>query len=175
MQSAELICAGLSRLLQTLDYEKINITRLIDEAGVGRATFYRLFDDKSDVVLYQMETVFEKMLAQMGADTEADVVISTLFEFWLGRKEFFLSLINAGLFENFQTRLALIIENKLSFIKESIQMDDRKWRYFVQIRAAMLFSALRVAITQYTGDSAQEIMSTLDCLFGNRQSALRRR
>jgi AcrR family transcriptional regulator len=172
--SAKLICGGMNRLLQKCDYEAINITRLIEESGIGRATFYRLFDDKSDVILYQMESVFEDMLTRMGVDTDPDVVISTLFEFWLSQRELFLSLINAGLYEDFQEKLAIIIEKKLSFIKESIELDDRRWHYFIQVRAAMLFAALRVAITQYKDDSAPDIMSVLDFLFGNRQNILRK-
>lgn len=57
-QSAKLICRGLEELMRTQDYNDISITHIINAFGVGRATFYRLFDDKSDVVLYQMESVF---------------------------------------------------------------------------------------------------------------------
>ncbi|MBW4082614.1 TetR/AcrR family transcriptional regulator [Paenibacillus sp. S150] len=61
-QSAKLICLGMEKLTQIQDYNDISITQIICVSGVGRATFYRLFDDKSDVVLYQMESVFKPVL-----------------------------------------------------------------------------------------------------------------
>lgn len=171
-QSAGLICLGFTKLLKHCNYDAISISQLAEEAGVGRATFYRLFDGKSDVVLYQMESVFDEMLDHFGLDTDPDVVIETLFKLWLEQKDLFLALIEANLYESFQTKLAFIIEEKLAFIKESIQLDNKKWHYFIQIRAAMLFTALRVAITQYTDDSASDIMKMLNDLFGNQQMVL---
>jgi AcrR family transcriptional regulator len=172
IQSAKLICQGLDTLMTRREYRHISVTQIAEEAGVGRATFYRLFDDKSDVVAYQMELVFEEMLINMSPDTQANVVLSALFESWLKRKDLFLSLIHAGLYEDFQTRLALVLEQRLSFIRKINHIDDKTWHYFVQVRAAMLFSALRVAISTYPEDGAADIIASLESLFGNKPRVL---
>ena len=166
IQSAGLICEALERLLQKKPYQAITITQLAEEAGVGRATFYRLFDDKADVMLYQIEQVFNELVALLGPDSGSSLVLTTLFEGWLRQKALFLALIEAGLYEVFQTRLSVIVEEKLAFVREERGVDSRSWRYFVHIRAGMLFAALRVAITQYPNDTADDIIATMNRLFG---------
>lgn len=165
-QSAKLICKGMEELMQTQDYKDISITQIINASGVGRATFYRLFDDKSDVVLYQMESVFDELIRRMGPHTDSNIVVKALFDIWLPQKALFLSLVKANLYGEFQTRLSFVIGEKLNFIKEAVGLDDRSWQYFIHIRAAMLFTALRVAITQFSEDDSQDISSTLSDLFG---------
>jgi AcrR family transcriptional regulator len=164
-QSAKLICRGLLELMRTQDYNNISITHIINASGVGRATFYRLFDDKSDVVLYQMEMVFTELIQRMRPHTDSNIVVIALFEIWLTQKELFLSLIKANLYGEFQTRLSYIIVEKLRFIKEDVGLDDKSWQYFIHVRAAMLFAALRVAITQFNEDDAMTISNTLNDLF----------
>lgn len=170
-KSAELICKGMEQLMRTQDYNDISITQIINASCVGRATFYRLFDDKSDVVLYQMESVFDELIQRLGRHTDSNVAVQALFELWLAQKELFLSLLQANLYGEFQTRLSFVIGEKLKFIKEIIGLDDRNWEYFIHIRAAMVFTALRVAITQFNEDSPQDISNTLNGLFG-KQPAL---
>lgn len=167
-QSANLIYKGFEELMRTHDYNDISISHIINASGIGRATFYRLFDDKSDVVLYQMELVFTEFIQRMGPHTDANVVIKSLFDIWLAHKVLFSSLIKANLYEEFQTRLVLIAEEKLKFIKVNVGLDDRRWQYFINIRAAMLFTALRVAITQFHEDNSQDIADMLNDLFGKK-------
>ncbi|MRN54903.1 TetR/AcrR family transcriptional regulator [Paenibacillus monticola] len=166
IQSANLICSGMEELMRTQDYHDISVTQIINTSGVGRATFYRLFDDKSDVVLYQMEMVFTELIRRMGPQTDPNVVVQSLFDIWLSQKGLFLSLIKANLYGEFQTQLSYVIGEKLKFIKEHVGLDDRNWQYFIHIRAAMLFTALRVAITQFNEDNSQDISNTLNELFG---------
>ncbi len=165
-QSAKLICKSLEELMRVQDYNDITVTQIVSASGVGRATFYRLFDDKSDVVLYRMESVFTDLIRRMGPHTDSNVVVKSLFDIWLAQKELFLSLIKANLYGEFQTRLTFIIGEKLKFIKEDVGLDDRNWQYFIHIRAAMLFTALRVAITQFDEDNSLNISDTLNDLFG---------
>lgn len=165
-KSAKLICKGMEQLMTIQDYNDISVTQIINASCVGRATFYRLFDDKSDVVLYQMESVFDELIQRMGPHTDSNVAVTSLFEIWLSQKELFLSLVKANLYGEFQTRLSFVIGEKLKFIKESVGLDDRNWKYFIHIRAAMLFTALRVAITQFNEDSPLDISNTLNDLFG---------
>lgn len=104
--------------MRTQDYNDISVTQIINVSGVGRATFYRLFDDKSDVVLYQMESVFNELIRRMGPSTDPNVVVKSLFDLCLYHKLLFLSLVKANLYGEFQTQLAFVMGEKLKFIKE---------------------------------------------------------
>jgi AcrR family transcriptional regulator len=116
IQSARLICNGLDKLLYEHTYRSITVTRLAEVAGVGRATFYRLFDGKADVMLYLMEQVFDDLLARFGPESRPEVVLKTLLGVWLEHKQLFLVLIEAGLYEDFQRSLSDVMEKKLGFI-----------------------------------------------------------
>ena len=167
MQSAKLICKGLEELMRTRDYHDISVTHIIAASGIGRATFYRLFDDKSDVVLYQMESVFTELIERARPFSDPNEMVEALFKLCFGQKEFLLSLLEANLYGELQTRLADILSSKLSFVKDRVGLDDRNWQYFIQVRTAMLLAALRVAITQFSEDQPADVLETLNKLFGN--------
>ena len=49
------IVQALFKLMGAYEYQKINIKDVAEKAGVGRATFYRHFKSKEDVILYYFE------------------------------------------------------------------------------------------------------------------------
>lgn len=49
------IVQALFKLMHEYEYEKISVTDITNKAGVGRATFYRYFKRKEDVILYYFE------------------------------------------------------------------------------------------------------------------------
>lgn len=52
------------QLMNEKDFHEISITEIAKKAGVGRATFYRNFDSKEDVLLYHFNKVVNDMTAQ---------------------------------------------------------------------------------------------------------------
>lgn len=46
------IIQALFKLMNEYEYEKISVTDVTEKAGVGRATFYRHFKNKEDVIIY---------------------------------------------------------------------------------------------------------------------------
>lgn len=65
LASARLISQGLNRLLQAKDFDSITVTDIVNEAGVGRATFYRLFDNTTDVLTYSCFLIAQPSLEKM--------------------------------------------------------------------------------------------------------------
>lgn len=49
------IVQALFKLMSSYEYEKISVTDIVEKAGVGRATFYRYFKKKEDVIVYYFE------------------------------------------------------------------------------------------------------------------------
>lgn len=49
-RSQELICRAMCGLMAQLPFEEITVTRICQEAGVGRKTFYRHYERKEDVM-----------------------------------------------------------------------------------------------------------------------------
>lgn len=50
---------ALYKLLETTDYDKIKISEIIIKAGISRATFYRNFNGKDDIVKLKVKMFFE--------------------------------------------------------------------------------------------------------------------
>ncbi len=50
---------ALYKLLEIKNYEKINISEIIIKAGISRATFYRNFSSKDDIVKLKVKMFFE--------------------------------------------------------------------------------------------------------------------
>ncbi len=49
------IVQALFKLMASYEYEKISVTDIAEKAGVGRATFYRYFKRKEDVIIFYFE------------------------------------------------------------------------------------------------------------------------
>ena len=65
-RSQELICKAMCGLMAEFPFEEITVTRICQEALVGRKTFYRNFERKEDVV--------ELMIDHIRAEYEEDLV-----------------------------------------------------------------------------------------------------
>ena len=56
--SARLIYTGLMRCLGSQRLSSLTVTDVLRSSGVGRATFYRIFDSLTDVLAYGCEQAF---------------------------------------------------------------------------------------------------------------------
>lgn len=61
-RSALLICDGLSECLETKAFHDVTIADISRASTVSRSTFYRLFDNLTDVLDYQCSRLFQETL-----------------------------------------------------------------------------------------------------------------
>ena len=54
-RSQNMISDALLALMKQYPYHQISITQLCEKAGVGRKTFYRNFEDKHDIIHFQLD------------------------------------------------------------------------------------------------------------------------
>lgn len=64
-QSAARICAGVGESLRRKPITDLTVTEIVKRSGVGRATFYRLFDNVDDVLMYQCDALFEETIQNL--------------------------------------------------------------------------------------------------------------
>ena len=60
VRSQELICKAVCKLMAELPFAEITVTRICQEAQVGRKTFYRHFQEKEDVVTLMIDYLREE-------------------------------------------------------------------------------------------------------------------
>lgn len=58
------IIEALFRLMKEYEYEKISVTDIVNKAGVGRATFYRHFKTKEEIIKYYFNHQTEKYISE---------------------------------------------------------------------------------------------------------------
>lgn len=97
----ESITLALIQLMEKKDFNAISITELTKRAGVGRVSFYRNFEDKTDVLRkYLNDIQYEFMLSRElnRRDGNFTEYITELFTHLYNYKELAILLLKANMF-----------------------------------------------------------------------------
>ena len=98
---AESITLALIQLMKKKDFCDISITELTKRAGVGRVSFYRNFEDKTDVLRHYLNDIqYEFMLSRQKLRRESNFTeyITDLFTHLFNYKELAKLLLKSDLF-----------------------------------------------------------------------------
>ena len=97
------ILTALLELMRTQDFASISIQTLADAAGVGRASFYRNFASKEDVLQQESVRLTNAWKAKFeqehpdGTPQQGNEWLISLLDFYKEHAEFYLALYHAGL------------------------------------------------------------------------------
>lgn len=97
------ILSALLELMKTQDFSAISIQALVNAAGVGRASFYRNFASKEDVLKQESIRLTDGWKAQFdrehpnGTAGQDALWTTSLLDFYKEHSEFYLALYQAGL------------------------------------------------------------------------------
>jgi AcrR family transcriptional regulator len=168
-QSAELIFNALCELMVKKDYSLISITELVEQAGVGRATFYRLFDSIDDVLMYKCDYQFlelqESIKSYRRSESLTGEVKSTkllipILRFWYIDSIIIDVIIKAN-------RVDILHQNIERFFEVLFDKLDRgssvktKKDYFISIRSGILFNILITWVKNNKNISPDELASVI--------------
>lgn len=149
-QSADLIYHALCELIKNKNFNSITIKELVEEAGVGRATFYRLFDSIEDVLHYKCDASFVDLRhyiiqfrksEQLVGPTNSTNLLKPLLRFWY-LDSFIIEII---IKINRLDILMSNVENMFSIMFSQLDHhsnSDFQEEYFVSMRAGILFNIL---------------------------------
>ena len=97
------ILSALLELMHTQDFVSISIQALVDAAGVGRASFYRNFASKEDVLQQESVRLTNEWKTNFdhehpdGTPGQDNLWLVSLLDFYKDHAEFYLALYHAGL------------------------------------------------------------------------------
>lgn len=97
------ILVAFNNLIEKNDFDKITVQMILDEAHIGRATFYRYFRDKYDVMNYNYVRFLEEYIVAGKIKTFEDfflIMTSDGTEFFRNKVKIFNST-GVNSFENF--------------------------------------------------------------------------
>ena len=97
------ILSALLELMKTQNFASISIQSLVDTAGVGRASFYRNFESKEDVLKQESVRLTAGWKAQFDREhpslppEQTNLWLISLLDFYKEHSEFYLALYQADL------------------------------------------------------------------------------
>ena len=155
------IVQALFRLMSEYEYDRISVTDIAGKAGVGRATFYRYFKSKEDVIVYYFEHntrefVFGQRIYPRCKDDYIKVATDVLTMF-KNNKEPFKLLKKAHLSDLYLDFL------NTSFAKTFEDDNPSENKYLPYLYAGMLYN---VSMKWLEGDCTEDI-TTLATLIVN--------
>ena len=108
--SAKLICEALNKSLKTKKINEITIIEIQQKSTVGRATFYRLFDNLTDVLAFQCDNMMLELMEsteKLNSDSKGKMLnfMSGIME----HSELLETIINSG-------HIEIIYQSHLKFI-----------------------------------------------------------
>ena len=96
--SAAEIVRGMQECLKTMPLKSITVSDIHRVTGISRATFYRLFDNPEDVLIYQLEQMTEASLdaADNGGIDSSRKLLEATIALGLQNHEFLRALVENG-------------------------------------------------------------------------------
>lgn len=92
----EQITCALLHLMKKTDIREISISQICSQAGVGRASFYRNFESKEDVIRKHLKALTDHWTIQHANICQEDLV-EAIFDHYYEQRELFILLYRQGL------------------------------------------------------------------------------
>ena len=88
-QTKHLLAQSLQELLATMPLEKISVNDIVEQAGVGRNTFYYHFEDKYDLVNWYFQSGVTEFLVNRSNYTSWESLLFAMEEYFRENKQFY--------------------------------------------------------------------------------------
>lgn len=91
-------------LLADVELQEMTVTAITDKAGLSRRTFYRLFQDKYDLVDYYADQKLEQYVTLLqektGQTLSMEDILSFFLNFWWDERDHVKILVQRGIFHH---------------------------------------------------------------------------
>lgn len=159
IKSAELVGNGLLKCLEQKDFAEITVTDVQKASTVGRATFYRLFDNTADVLSYLCDGIFEqagktyKELTNLSADETTLAFICI----WMEKKTLLKAIVDSNRMDFiFRAHMKYLTPSKEDFFRES-EMDEVQTTYLMTILTACTSAVLTAWLADGGKETAEQL------------------
>lgn len=163
-ESAELIYNGLLKCLNTKSFDLITISDLQRASSVARTTFYRSFDNVSDVLYWKCDNCFKEVLFGYIPSNFFDELdfAKHYFHYWMNHSEILELLLKIN---RHDIIYACHMKNADSLKTQYGQVPGlplKHANYFIAIRTGFTISVLTAWLIGGKKESAEEIMQIIE-------------
>ncbi len=164
VQSSELIYVGLLECLKKKPFDQITISDLQKASGVARSTFYRAFDNLSDVLYWKCDACFYEVLgnyqpSQRQSELE---LIRHYFQYWMDHSdilELLLQINRQDIIYACHMKNAEILQQRYGQLPENA---TEHGNYFIAIRTGFTISILTVWLQGGRKETAGELVKIIE-------------
>ena len=159
-KSAELIYQGLLTCLKYKNFDQITVTDLQKASGVARTTFYRAFDNISDVLYWRCDLCFQEVLGGFTEEQFANEMelVYQYFSYWTDHKDILELLMKINRYDIIYAchmNAALEVQEKIGSLH---RLNTPHSNYFLAIRTGFTISILTAWLQGGSKESLDEII-----------------
>lgn len=168
-RSAKLLYDGLVEVLKVKDFNKVTVSDISKASTVGRSTFYRNFDEITDLLYWKCSGDFKQVLTEFTESApelkEEDELLLYVLRFWMRQDhlEILEILMDIGrldiIYNSFVDHADILID----YIKNrGVHMSTDDYTYFISVRAGFFVGLIRAWIyngKKETPEQVSEIVS----------------
>lgn len=165
--SANLIVEGLYQCLDTKKFPDITISDLQRITGVGRSTFYRLFDNLTDVLEYECDNAFRTMLERyhqkeltLSSESRFDSLMLLLVNYWMGHPQLLNAITDSRRIDILNTVFMNHVVELGTILAPSWKMSETELRYFVSVASSALFGVFNAWVKGRKKENSTELLSS---------------
>lgn len=162
-QSAELIYRGLLECIKRKPFDLVTISDLQRESGVARTTFYRAFDNLSDVLYWKCDLCFAEVLGGFEARDFQDEsrLFLQYFGYWMEHSDILELLIKIKR----QDIIYACHMNNANNLKKSYGtlpgLSKAESEYFMALRTGVTVSILKAWLDSGRRETAKELVDII--------------
>lgn len=95
-RSKYVLVDSVKELMKTIPLDNITVTKIVENCGTTRQTFYRNFTDKYDLVNWYFDKIIQKTIKQMGISLTLQEGLIKKFQLMKEDKDFFVSAFSSS-------------------------------------------------------------------------------
>lgn len=147
LKSAELLFNGLICLMNKKLFTDITVTDLVDVSGVSRATYYRLFDNITDILSWKLNVLIAASIEEIKKQSTRDFkcVFYKFIQYWDGHRDFVSGLIKAGKSDLISEAHRVYMDDIKKYMLADKNINDIQKEYLVEYLAALIPITFRVS------------------------------
>ena len=165
--SAKLIGNAVLQLLKEKEFNNISISEIQRVSSVGRSTFYRLFDNVTDVLQYLCDQINDEVLQQYKTLPEKDTQKFFIYfiDRWTKNEALLAAIFNYNhsdiLYKSFRNNSSEVV----GYVFPALPTDDKKVDYLTSIATTALAGILSAWLNHGKMDDVSEILELVKSSF----------
>ncbi|MCD7954707.1 MAG: TetR/AcrR family transcriptional regulator [Lachnospiraceae bacterium] len=146
----ECITNSLIRLMEKTAFEDITITELVNDAGVSRASFYRNFESKKDILTQYLRALMREWGEDFESHNDITYFSESLLLHYYKNKDFYLLL--------YKHRMSDLVFETIRWATRIDESSNHIERYTKSAVAGLLFGSVDEWMRQGMQETPEEIL-----------------